>query len=739
MGAARLDPRQGPLAEAGPPPRPRSFQALGISLFVVWIAIVYQALFAEIQDGYTYAALGSFGAVFGLGLFFPALGRRFTAGLLAPRRWIFLALTSTIASLTTVALVLGPMRGQPASLDGSVYTFQARALTHLSYGFPIPFPKLVFGLRFLFEGADGHMHGVFPIGYPLFLAPFLAIGLPVLAYIASATLLVLVTYALSLALTKNELAARLASLLFLPSFGRVIETAEPASHALVGILASLILLFTLRLPDAKRPLLLALALGASAGWAFATRLLDGIVLGFVFGPLLLFWALRGHIRRAAIPCIVLGALPFVALLLGQQYTATGSPFRPNVTEYAVRSDWPPTCLRLGLGEDIGCGIEHPFERESFGPDGYQIDDAFRLIRERAEVLGPDLFGSSWVLLLAFLPFFFAKRGDDEPPLELRSQRLGASLSALFLVALTLTYGLYYYGNHPIWGARHLFPAAPFVFALLVRGIDDVSQTRRESRDTLALRGSLGLALLVAVSVAAVPIWKGRVARLRSDQKDRVDLRALVKDERVERGIVTTMDTLGVLAGWDSFVDKEDRFLALDSSFGVHDLRAHHPTLPVFEAHPPARLVPVTPPSPEPKTFVIEFERAWPSFQRPKGLGAGQIFNEGSLGNPALMVVEAAPKATLTIPFWIAESGRYSVRLVSIQGPDHGDYKLTLDGQVLPLHRGYAATKKRVISPPSIPLELEAGRHELVAECLGKQAASEGYRAIFDMLIGTEAP
>ena len=33
-------------------------------------------------------------------------------------------------------------------------------------------PRLAFNAKFLFEGADGRLHGVFVPGYPLFLAPF---------------------------------------------------------------------------------------------------------------------------------------------------------------------------------------------------------------------------------------------------------------------------------------------------------------------------------------------------------------------------------------------------------------------------------------------------------------------------------------------------------------------------------------------------------------------------------------
>lgn len=711
--------------------------AVGIALFAVWIVVAHGSLRAELGDGFTYALIAAFGIALGMGLLWPPASRAFAQALVRPPTWAFLLATSAIAAGVTFWFELSPMRGQTASLDGSTYTFQARALAHLSFGFPIPPPRLPFGLRFLFEGADGKMHGVFPIGYPLFLSPFLAIGAPLLAGATMAALLVLAQYAVTNAIAKTELTARLAVLLTLPSWGRVIETAEPVSHPLVAIMVAFAIVLALRLRTSPKPWRVALALGACAGWAFIARLLDGIVLGVVLGPVLLFWALRGRIAKSALPCIALGALPFVALLFAQQHAATGSYFRPNVSEYAVRSDWPPTCLRLGIGEDIGCMVEHPLERAAFGPDGYQLDDAFRLIRERAEVLGPDLVGSSLLLLLAFVPLLFWSRQDAKAPRskEEGERASGILLAAGFLVAVTIAYGLYYYGNHPIWGARHLFSAAPLAWGLMAVAIERLPHREEGKRDAVIVQGSAAFALLLTASIAAYPVWKERMVRVHHDQANRIDVRALIADEKVERGIVTTLDLLSALVGWDAWADGDERFVVFDAPFGAHDLRALHPTLPVFETRPPGSIGPVEPPPP--RGFWIELERAWPSFQRPHGLGAGAAYGEETLNHPALYVFDAKPGATLTLPIWIPKDGRYAVKLVSIKGPDHGDYKVTLDGQVLPLHRGYSPERKRVSSPASVPLQLSAGRHELVFECLGKQKESGGYQAIFDMLVGVD--
>lgn len=710
----------------------------GIALFAIWLACVYRALGVELGRGFTYAIFGTLGLVFALGLAFPKLASGFARAVEAPKTWVFLLASSLVAVALTLWLALDPMRGMPASLDGSVYVFQGRALANLSYGAPIPPPRLPFGIRFLFEGADGDLHGVFPIGFPLYLAPFLALGSLHLALATMAVAMVLAQYAVTKALAKTELIARASVLLTLPSWGRAIETAEPVSHALVAVCVGLCLVLALKLRTSRTPFRLALLLGASAAWAFTARLLDGFILGFVLGPVLLFWAATQRIPRSTIPAILLGALPFLAIIFGQQHAATGSIFTPNVSEYAVRSDWPPTCLRLGIGEDIGCSVEHPLERASFGPDGYQLDDLFRLVRERAEVYGFDVVGSALLFLLAFAPVLSAKREDEsEPQPDDAIRKTGVWLAAAFVIALTLGYGLYYYGNHPIWGARHLFSSALLAFALLAISAERLAAWSKGRPIVPAFT----LALLTTACVSAWPMWKRGVDLVARDQQNRVDIRALIDDNQVERGVIATLDTLAFLNAYDPWTDGERRFLTLDGPHGFHDLRSLHPSLPVFETRPPASLVRVEPEPASERDFSIELERAWPSFQRPSGLGSAAVHTEPLFGvrarsAHALFVFEARPGAKLVIPIWVPRSGRYTIRLHSIQGPDHGDYKVTIGDHVLPLHLGYHPEHRRVASVPTVPIELTAGRHLLVAECLGKQPASTGYRAIFDALTGT---
>src|SRR5205085_1608363 len=116
--------------------------------------------------------------------------------------------------------------------------------------------------------------------------------------------------------------------------------------------------------------------------------------------------------------------------------------------------YPPTCHRLGLGKDVGCQVEHADVREAMGDDGYTLDDAAKVTRERAGTVGVDLFGFAPFFLLAFVP------------LLLRPSRR-AALASAFIVAMTLAYGLFYYGSSStLHGARHIFLVAPFAYVLV---------------------------------------------------------------------------------------------------------------------------------------------------------------------------------------------------------------------------------------------------------------------------------
>jgi hypothetical protein len=595
---------------------------------------------------------------------------------------------------------------------------QARALAHGHFGVAPPHPVQAFGDHFLLEGPGGRIYGIFPPGWPLALAPFVAIGRPMLAGPVVAVLLVLAQAALGRAMGEaagdeeaGELATRASLLLSLASIGRALETADLLSHAFVGALAAFAVAGAIA---SRRSRVREVIIGACVGWALASRYLDGVVLAVVVAGVLAW-------RRATWHTLVwgaAGAAPFLLLALLEQHAATGAWLLPTQTAYFARSDWPPTCHRLGFGADIGCTVEHPGPTARLGGDGYGLNDALAVTRERAGALGEDLLGWRPLVLVAFVPVV-----------------LGAStavdaVALAFVLALTLAYALFYYGNAMFFGARHLFPLGPFVWLLVARAVT----VPREAR----ARGA-GVAAILATAVWCVRApWSERATAAASFQSLRSDLRASMAAAHVDQGIVRTGDLAAFLTAFDPVVDGDARLPALDDGSGLIELRRAHPGLPLWISFAHDQLGKSYLGAPPPGARV-ELERSWPTFVRPAGLATKQEPQSGASGGTVLLLSHAGPGASVAIPFETAVAGTYALRVDGFRGPDEGDYALELDGEPLPAWAGYAPAAEPAHGT-KVTRDLPAGRHVLVARCTGRDAASTGYDARLDALVGeVEAP
>jgi hypothetical protein len=423
------------------------------------------------------------------------------------------------------------------------------------------------------------------------------------------------------------------------------------------------------------------------------------------------------------------ALPFVGLVAAQQKAATGHWSTPTQSEYFVRSDWPPTCHRLGFGKDVGCAVEHPGDRTMHGEDGYGLDDAFRVVRQRTSGLGQDLFGFEPIALLAFVAVLFRPSA-------------AYATAAVFPVLLTLAYGLFYYGNAPGFGARHVFPAAPFMYVLVARALTSTPRFEWIGYERLRTRSAAIAFALIVVSVVQADRWRRTVHEILAFQAYRGDLRDRLERAGITRGIIATPDSYGYIAALDPAKDAPARHLLVDDRSGLIEVRRAYPTLPTYFAGPleiEGRELP--PPAPG---LHVEMESAWPSFQRVHKLGARRIdsrreVNLAASGGEALAIFVAEPGATLTIPFDVIEGGKMVLRMDGIATPNSGDYELTIDGEPLPVWHGWAPRSELRRGAPSEPRVLAKGKHVFVARCLGKPAESRGMLAAFDALIGEPAP
>lgn len=712
-------------AHFSPGASPRVIRVLGAVFLVVWL------LAAAPWEGAVGPAL--------LALVLAAIAAALARG---PAAWLpkaLLAPSPRVFGLFAVLLAFGvslwfvrticPL--QPISIDASIYLHEARALAHGHLGMPLPLPRQAFGGRFLFEGPDGALYGVFPPGYPLFLAPFVATGVEMLAGPVVAALLVHAQLRLGRAVVKDELAIRASILLAIPSWARAIETADLLSHAFVGVLAAYAVAFaieTIRTPRWAP----ALGLGIAAGWALTSRLLDGLLLGVVLLIPLGLALARRRLAPRWIAIAALGALPFGALLFAQQKAATGSWTRPTQSEYFARSDWPSTCHRIGFGKDVGCANEHPDVRAAMGDDGYGLDDAAKIIRERAQQVGDDLFGLGLAMLICFAPLFVRPRSAE-------------ALLATFVVALTIGYGLFYYGNAPNYGARHLFPLAPFAWLLAGRAIASPPHRASPGRFDLAHVRGVALAALVATAITGgVHTFREKLASLRGSQEWRSPVRATLAREGIERGILRARDNLGIYSSTDLFVDPPSLFLVADDRAGNVELRRAHADLPMYlllDHYGVGRFPPVVPPP----GLTLELESASPSFMRPDGLAGRWINPTGccnvpnTSGNAGLFLFDAHPGAKLRFPFDSARAGRYALKMTGIVGPTMGRYELVLDGAVFASWDGYGKTFALASTPPSEPRDVAAGAHVLELRCVGRSDASTGYDALFDQLVGAPSP
>ena len=646
--------------------------------------------------------------------------------LLAAPRGAFVGACALAAAATSWWVLHRTLQDHPLSIDAGTYLYQAHALAHGHFGMAVPVPAQAFGDRFLLEGPDQRLYGIFPPGWPLALVPLVWLGRPMWIGPLLGAALIVAQASLGRALSRpgparpgggvdhGELATRVSLLLSLPSIGRALETADLLSHAFVALMACVALTATLGI--AERPRGRGAVIGACVGWAVATRLLDGIVLGAaVLG--VLAWTQAG---RRAVAWGALGAAPFLALLLLEQHAATGAWLMPTQTLYFARSDWPSTCHRLGFGPDIGCTVEHPGPVARLGGHGFGPLEGLAVTRERAGSLGEELFGFAPLALLAFVPLVAAVSAAD-------------AVAVGFVFALTLAYGLFYYGNSLFFGARHLFPAAPFLWLLASRGALLAPHRARGWLDAPHVRGAAVVVLLAVAVVASRGPWKTRTADAADFQSARSDLRRTMDAHGIDRGILKTRDYTAFAAAFDPVWGGGDRLVALEDGSGLMELRRAHPDLPVFLslANEDVGRLYVSRPA---RGVLVELEQAWPAFVRPRGLASKQVAQEGASGANVLLLSHASPGGEVAIPFDVVLAGSYALRVDGFGGPDEGDYELRLDDEPLASWHGYRPGIAPARTEPS-RRDLASGRHVLVARCVGKDAASTGFDARLDAFVG----
>lgn len=372
-----------------------------------------------------------------------------------PRRW-YLAAVTALSAAASLGYVWWYLRGGPRIIDATSYLLQAKIFASGRLAFEPPGPPASFHGRFLYATHDGLLTPLFPPGYPLLLAAFVWLGVPLLSgpvLAAAVTGLTYVCGRLLFGATQSmtgERIARTAALMCALCAVLRYHTADTMSH---GLSAALLLgavcmsLLTSRHSSERGRQYAALVGGLLLGWLFATRPVTGLVGACTFA---LFSGYRPKSWLLASASMAVGVFAF----LWHQTRLTGQFGLLVQPAYYATADGPPGCVRLGLGPDIGCQFEHGDFIAQYMPDGYGPLEALGTTGRRLAMHVGDAGNSGlffFVLLLA------AWTGRHH-----RSIRRLAAVVVLQVVAYA---AFYFDGNFPGGGARMFAEVIPFELLL----------------------------------------------------------------------------------------------------------------------------------------------------------------------------------------------------------------------------------------------------------------------------------
>jgi hypothetical protein len=259
--------------------------------------------------------------------------------------------TATPSWPLLVLLALLPVGIGAVALDGPVtndeesYLFQAQLFSQGQATEALsPEPAALFRRQVFEDSEAGVRFSKYPPGASIGLALGTWLGSPRIAvfFAALLDLILLAGICRTLGLRKPGTAVLLFAL---APFHLLVHTSfQSEVFTVPGILAGYWALLALR-NSPKTSLLLAVAVGASAGWVFLCRPLTGVVFAVACFPALLLR--RGGLQSTL--GAVLGGLPFLLGLLAWQAARTGDPWTSPYHLYAAAfGPWDPSLLREGI-------------------------------------------------------------------------------------------------------------------------------------------------------------------------------------------------------------------------------------------------------------------------------------------------------------------------------------------------------------------------------------------------------
>jgi Dolichyl-phosphate-mannose-protein mannosyltransferase len=234
-------------------------------------------------------------------------------------------LGAPLVTLALVAINQLVLLDFPNSADEYVYLYQARMLAagHLSTA-TVASPEL-FAFNYIVQ-EPARTFGSFPLGWPLALALALALRVPAwLVNPALGALTLGLVWTLGARLYSPRIGVLAAALVAASPFF-AFTAASYFSHTFCGVL--LLGAACLAARDDRTPAWVPVAIGLLVGWAVLTRYLTGVVCAV---PILL-WLCRPGVRRGRLAAlVVLGGLPWIAVLMAYNTALSGGPWQLTMT------------------------------------------------------------------------------------------------------------------------------------------------------------------------------------------------------------------------------------------------------------------------------------------------------------------------------------------------------------------------------------------------------------------------
>ncbi len=601
-----------------------------------------------------------------------------------------------VAFLLVKRFTFGAFGAFPQIQDEISYDLLAR---RISIGQPVPPSHPLFEffrMRFLVE--DGRSYPLFQPGWPLLLAVFWKLHAPGLAPAFATAMLVVAGSRLADRLY-GRVAGVIAGLLLLCSgFLHVVGGAYFA-HTLAAALLCLGLEglhFALVDPDPRRAHLGAVLGGIASAWLVITRLptaltlFFGIVVGvLVFGvrfpsnpaPASRFARfLRPSVPRAVRrPLLVFVCLAALGPLTQAAWNlrTTGHALELPQDRYFAQTEDNPDCHRLGFGDEVGCGREHPKE---VPPEGYTLARAMQVTTMRWNVFRVDAWGTGWPIALAALFVLRPRRRED------------ALVVVGTLGPLAVYYAFYY---HAIQHGARLY--ADLMGPLAVAIAAGISLERSEGDDTVPSK-----AWRIASAVATMLLALVVVDELREDIPKRIrDINRQRQAERVQENVNATNahhaivyvqncvepDRGDVVYGWPSVLNTPrlwDGDRVYVRSFDVaHDRQmvTMYPTWNHQRVDCIGRPLPFPFAQPTPSRVVVEGEAKFPPDTRVDSYAQIEGLPEAS-NRQFLKITFRSPKANIVFRQHLFEEGDYQISAEIPLRFDSGRFALVVDGTVL---------------------------------------------------------